>query len=600
MPIAAGSGVVQFRPAHRLLFPTPMPCRRARKLVPADLFARRASKNYTSSHGFTLARLAGSACLPDLLTSPSQRRRQPAPRRCVRISAPQPALAARAAVDSHTGVLLTNHPVRPVHFGVARCQAATSASDPHPSCYKKSLLPCRCLVPPHIAISQSHTMARVPGGTPLAALLFLSLLSSCRAAAGSGANPTAVVLPVSKDATATQQYVTAFRQRTPLVPVKAVLDLAGATLWVDCDAGHYASSTYRRVPCGSKPCRLFSHSAACATSCSGPPSPSCLNDTCGGFPENTATHVSTSGNVITDVLALPTTFRPAPGPLAAAPAFLFTCGATSLTRGLAAGASGMASLSRARFALPTQLAATFRFARKFALCLPPDGAAGVVVFGDAAPYGFQPGFTLSNASLIYTPLLVNPVSTAGVSTKGDKSDEYFVGVTGIKVNGRAVPGLNATLLAIDRKSGVGGAKLSTVAPYTVLESSIHKAVTDAFAAETTMIPRVSPVAPFKLCYDGSKVGSTRVGPAVPTIELVFGGNDATSWVVFGANSMVATKGGALCLGVVDGGKEPRTSVVIGGHMMEDNLLEFDLEASRLGFSSSLLFRQTNCNNFRLG
>jgi hypothetical protein len=107
------------------------------------------------------------------------------------------------------------------------------------------------------------------------------------------------------------------------------------------------------------------------------------------------------------------------------------------------------------------------------------------------------------------------------------------------------------------------------------------------------------VAPFQLCYDGSKVGSTRVGPAVPTIELVMG-SDAKSWVVLGANSMVAVKGGALCLGVVDGGEAPRTSVVIGGHMMEDNLLEFDLKASRLGFSSSLLFRQTNCNNFRLG
>ena len=439
-------------------------------------------------------------------------------------------------------------------------------------------------------------MARLPAGTPLAALLLLCALSACRAAGSGGSNPTtAVVLPVSKDAAATQQYVAAFRQRTPLVPVRVVLDLAGATLWVDCDAG-YASSTYRRVPCGSKPCRL-SRSAACATTCSGPPSPSCLNDTCAGFPGNTVTRVSTGGNIITDVLALPTTFRPAPGPLATAPAFLFTCGSTFLTEGLAAGAAGMASLSRARFALPTQLAATFRFSRRFALCLPPAGAAGVVVFGDA-PYAFQPGFVLSNASLIYTPLLVNPVSTAGVSAKGDKSDEYFVGVTGIKVNGRAVP-LNATLLAIDKKGGVGGTKLSTVAPYTVLETSIHKAVTDAFAAETAMVPRAAPVAPFKLCYDGSKVGSTRVGPAVPTIELVLG-SEAASWVVFGANSMVATKGGALCLGVVDGGRAPRTSVVIGGHMMEDNLLEFDLEASRLGFSSSLLFRQTNCNNFRLG
>lgn len=438
-------------------------------------------------------------------------------------------------------------------------------------------------------------MARLPA-SPLAALFFLLCLSACRAAGSSpspSGNPSAVVLPVSKD-DATQQYVTGFRQRTPLVPVNAVLDLAGATLWVDCEAG-YASTTYHRVPCGSKPCRL-SRSAACATSCAGATSPSCLNDTCGGFPENTVTRVSTGGNIITDVLALPTTFRPAPGPLAEAPAFLFTCGATFLTRGLAAGTTGMASLSRARFALPTQLAATFRFSRKFALCLPPTGSTGVAVFGDA-PYTFQLGMVLSNTSLIYTPLLVNPVSTAGVSTKGDKSDEYFVGVTGIKVNGRAVP-LNATLLAIDKK-GVGGTKLSTVAPYTVLESSIYKAVTNAFAAETAMIPRAPPVAPFKLCYDGSKVGATRVGPAVPTIELVLG-SEATSWVVFGANSMVESNGGALCLGVVDGGEAPRTSVVIGGHMMEDNLLEFDLEASQLGFSSSLLFRQTTCNSFRLG
>lgn len=431
-------------------------------------------------------------------------------------------------------------------------------------------------------------MARLSHLVASTALLLLVLSSSCRAAS----NPSAVLLPVSKDG-ATQQYVASFRQRTPQAPVTAVLDLAGATLWVDCEAG-YVSSTYARVPCGSKPCRL-ARTGACATSCVGAPSPACLNDTCGGFPENTVTRVSTSGNIITDVLSLPTTFRPAPGPLATAPAFLFTCGATFLTQGLAAGAAGMASLSRARFALPTQLAATFRFSRKFALCLPPASAAGVVVFGDA-PYVFQPGVDLSK-SLIYTPLLVNPVSTAGVSTKGDESDEYFVGVTAIRVNGRAVP-LNATLLAIDKK-GVGGTKLSMVAPYTVLETSIHKAVTDAFAAETDMIPRVPPVAPFKLCYDGSKVGSTRVGPAVPTIELVLQ-SEAASWVVFGANSMVATTGGALCLGVVDGGAAARTSVVVGGHMMEDNLLEFDLAGSRLGFSSSLLFRQTTCNNFRLG
>ncbi|KQK06343.1 basic 7S globulin [Brachypodium distachyon] len=428
------------------------------------------------------------------------------------------------------------------------------------------------------------------------ALLFFLVSSSCCLAATSS-NPSAVVLAVQKD-DATGQYVAGgFRQRTPQAPVTAVLDLGGATLWVDCDPGQYASSSYARVPCASKPCRL-ARTSACATSCVGAPSPGCLNDTCGGFPENTVTRLRTSGNLITDVLSLPTTFRPAPGPLATAPAFLFACGATFLTKGLASGAAGMASLSRARFALPTQLADTFRFPRKFAHCLPPASGAGFVLFGDA-PYAFQPGVEISKSSLIYTPLLVDNVSTAGVSGKGDKSTEYFIGVTAIKVNGRAVPRLNATLLAIDGKTGVGGTKLSTVAPYTVLETSIHQAVTDAFAAETAMIPRVPSVPPFRLCYDGSKVGSTRVGPAVPTVELVMQ-SEAASWVVFGANSMVATKGGALCLAVVDGGKAPRTSVVVGGHMMEDNLLEFDLQGLRLGFSSSLLFRQTTCNNFRLG
>ncbi|EEE63672.1 hypothetical protein OsJ_18490 [Oryza sativa Japonica Group] len=386
---------------------------------------------------------------------------------------------------------------------------------------------------------------------PVLVLLLFVPLSPCRAASGS--SPSAVLLPVDKDG-ATQQYVTMFWQRTPSVPVKAVVDLAGAMLWVDCESG-YESSSAPPVPPAAP----------------GAASPGCLNDTCTGFPEYTITRVSTGGNIITDKLSLYTTCRPMPVPRATAPGFLFTCGATSLTKGLGAAATGMMSLSRARFALPTQVASIFRFSRKFALCLAPAESSGVVVFGDA-PYEFQPVMDLSK-SLIYTPLLVNPV------------------------NGRAVP-LNATLLAI-AKSGVGGTKLSMLSPYTVLETSIYKAVTDAFAAETAMIPRVPAVAPFKLCYDGTMVGSTRAGPAVPTVELVLQ-SKAVSWVVFGANSMVATKDGALCFGVVDGGVAPETSVVIGGHMMEDNLLEFDLEGSRLGFTSYLPLLQTTCNSFHLG
>ncbi|KAM1380189.1 hypothetical protein ACFX2I_021950 [Malus domestica] len=67
--------------------------------------------------------------------------------------------------------------------------------------------------------------------------------------------------------------------------------------------------------------------------------------------------------------------------------------------------------------------------------------------------------------------------------------------------------------------------------------------------------------------------------------------------MFRANSMVYVSNDVLCLGFVDGGEKPRTSIVIGGHQLEDNLLQFDLATSRLGFSSSLLFSRTTCGNF---
>uniref|UniRef100_A0A0E0M1G7 Peptidase A1 domain-containing protein n=1 Tax=Oryza punctata TaxID=4537 RepID=A0A0E0M1G7_ORYPU len=439
-------------------------------------------------------------------------------------------------------------------------------------------------LPPHLAVASG------------AFLLLLVVVSPCHAAAGGGPRPTrlkAVAMPVSRDDT-TKQYVATFQQRTPRVAVKAVVDLSGgATLWVDCYAG-YVSSSYAGVPCGSKSCRLVK-SPSCYIACLGSPaSPACLNRTCTGHAENTVTSSVGRGNVITDVLSLPTTFHPArgPGPLAAAPEFLFTCGPTSLTEGLAGGATGMVSLSRARFALPTQLAGTFRFSRRFALCLPSAPAdAGVVVFGDAR-YVFD-DLDHSN-SLLYTPLI-----------RTDKSTEYFISLKRIVMDDRAVP-LNATLLDVG-ENGMGGTKLSTVSPYTVLETSIHEAVTSAFAASmaTAGIPRVPAVAPFELCYDRSKMESSAIAGEliVPVVELYVQSevkSKVAPWMVRGVNLMVRAGDEALCLAVVDGGVAPETSVVIGGHMMEEILLVFDLEKSRLGFTPNLGAFGLSCSKFRLG
>ncbi|PRQ38801.1 putative aspartic peptidase A1 family, xylanase inhibitor [Rosa chinensis] len=228
----------------------------------------------------------------------------------------------------------------------------------------------------------------------------------------------------------------------------------------------------------------------------------------------------------------------------------------------------MAGLGRFKVGLPTQFAYAFSFNRKFAICLTSAAKSnGVIFFGDS-PYVFLPGIDVSK-SLKYTKLILNPVSTAAIYFEGDASSDYFIEVKSIKVNEKVVP-INTNLLAIDQ-DGNGGTSISTLKPYTVLETSIYKAVVNAF------------------------IGSTRVGPGVPAIDLVL--SKGVYWRVFGANSMVQVSKDVLCLGFVNGGVRPRTSIVIGGNQIEDNLLQFDLANKRLGFSSSLLFQQTTCANF---
>ncbi|XP_022138063.1 basic 7S globulin-like, partial [Momordica charantia] len=149
--------------------------------------------------------------------------------------------------------------------------------------------------------------------------------------------------------------------------------------------------------------------------------------------------------------------------------------------------------------------------------------------------------------------------------------------------------------AID-SDGVGGTKISTVDRFTVLESSIYNAFLKAFTTELRKVPRVEAVAPFGACYKTGSFGSTRLGPGVPSIDLILQ-NKKVIWRIFGANSMVQVNDDVLCLGFVDGGANARTSIVIGAHQIENNLLEFDLATSRLGFSSLLFGRRTTCANF---
>lgn len=422
-------------------------------------------------------------------------------------------------------------------------------------------------------------------------LLLFSLLFLSPCLAQTSFRPKALLLPVQKDPS-TLQYITQLNQRTPLVPVHLTLDLGGQFLWVDCDQGYFSSTTYRPSRCGSASCSLPG-STFCTTERYSAARPGSNNNTCGLFPNNPVISTSTGGDLGSDVVSVQSTDGKNPGRVVSVPQLLFVCGSTFLLEGLAGGVKGMAGLGRTKVSLPTQFSAAFSFPRKFAVCLSSSTRSNGVIFFGNGPYMLLPNIDAS-ASLIYTPLIINPVSTAGASFKGDASSDYFIGVKSIKIGGKTVPNINSSLLSIHQ--GNGGTKISTVNPYTVLETSIYKAVTEFFIKELSGVPRVPAVAPFGLCFNSKNIGHTRVGPAVPSIDLVLQ-SESVFWSIYGANSMVQVSDEVLCLGFVDGGLNPRTSIVIGGHQIEDNLLQFDLGASRLGFSASLLFRRTTCANF---
>ncbi|CAI9095079.1 OLC1v1030938C1 [Oldenlandia corymbosa var. corymbosa] len=428
-------------------------------------------------------------------------------------------------------------------------------------------------------------------------LFVIVVLSSCSAnihgqfITSKASRPKSLVLPLTKDPS-TGQHITEIRQRTPLVPLKLTVDLGGRSLWVDCDR-NYVSSTYRPARCRSALCNL-ANSRSCGD-CFDGPKPGCNNDTCSLLPDNSVTKTSTSGELATDVVAVESTDGKNPGDTVTAPRLVFTCGSTFLLEGLANGVSGMAGLGRDPVGLPSQFASAFSFSRRFALCL-GSSSKGVLFIGEG-PYIFQPTGVDVSQNLHYTPLFINPVSTASSSFEGEKSVEYFVGVTAIKVSREAVP-INPALLQIDSQ-GNGGTKISTVDGYTVMETSIYRAFTNAFTKAMAVYPgapRLASVAPFEFCFDSTNLPVTRVGPPIPGVDIVFQ-DETVSWTLFGANLMVEVKKNVICLGVLDGGLNPRTSIVIGAHQFEDNLLEFDIARSRLGFSETLIYRQTTCSNF---
>ncbi|EEF32665.1 basic 7S globulin 2 precursor small subunit, putative [Ricinus communis] len=259
-----------------------------------------------------------------------------------------------------------------------------------------------------------------------------------------------------------------------------------------------------------------------------------------------------------------------------------SCAPTSLLQSLPEGSSGVAGLSWNPLSLAMQFTYPhLELTHMFAMCLPStSGANGVIFFGQG-PY-FLHQVEVSSV-LAYTPLL-----------RLNNSEEYFIGVSGISINGEKIKFQSSTF-EFDQL-GNGGVQISTIVPYTTLRSDIYKEFLKEFSKATKGIPRAQKVVhPFDLCLVTSENGWRHVGLSVPEIDLELG--DGAIWRIYGANSLKQVEDDVACLAFIDGGKSAKRAAVIGSYQMENNLLQFDLAASRLGFSSSLLFYNITCSNF---
>ncbi|XP_010546839.1 PREDICTED: basic 7S globulin [Tarenaya hassleriana] len=341
----------------------------------------------------------------------------------------------------------------------------------------------------------------------------------------------AVVFPVSRDLP-TGQYVAQIRLGESPEPVKLVVDLSGTILWFDCSS---SSSSSRNLTSGnSSDCARARAGAHRVSSSRGDDS------VCQLLIRNGVMGFSARGELAGDFLAVGSdSSATSPG----AVDLLFACAPRWLLRGLAGEAHGVLGLGRAQISLPSQLVSETIERRRFTVYLLPTNG---VVSTSSAEVVF--GAEVSRL-LVYTPLFTDP------------SGNYVINVKSIRVNGVKIS-VNAPL----------SAELSTVIPYTVVESSIYMMIAESLAEAATAT--ATAVAPFGLCFADTT--------PIPAVEFALQ-SEMVRWRIHGRNLMVDVGGGIRCLGIIDGGSGRVNPIVMGGLQLEGFVLDFDLGNSVLGF-----------------
>ncbi|CAH2035511.1 unnamed protein product [Thlaspi arvense] len=238
---------------------------------------------------------------------------------------------------------------------------------------------------------------------------------------------------------------------------------------------------------------------------------------------------------------------------------------------------GTLGLPKTFMALPSQAVSFYKLPSKVALCLPspnsgdPSGSGALFIGGST----YFMALYLEDVSKIFasTPLLPSDPSRG----------EYFIGVKSIQISEKTIPFIKKST------------KICNLTPYTVLHSTIYKALDLAFAGKAKMA-NAPAVKPFGSCFSSKGLGKLMMGSRVPVINLVL--NGGAKWRIYRSNSLIKVSKNVVCLGFVDGCMDMKRAMVIGGFQMEDNLVEFDLKASKFSFSASLLLINSSCSQSR--
>ncbi|KAK9725434.1 hypothetical protein RND81_05G142900 [Saponaria officinalis] len=405
-----------------------------------------------------------------------------------------------------------------------------------------------------------------------------------------------ITLPIIKDSTKPQYYTT-LQLGTPPTSVSLSIDLSSPWSWFACNvvgfnttyySGVPNSSTYRVLRCTNhKSCAIYDSNNCynCNFPNCNPKGQMCLGEV---YPPYLYTHGSSYGghtlaNLMVDII---TVYKNNDTSSFKKRVFGFPFGCTGIDdlKGLSHYTKGVLSLARkGSNSLHSLISKVFKVPHKFALCLPssygPKINNGVMYFG-GGPYKLSPSKINLSQHFVTTALVTNPVDVGETYEKRNSSIEYFVKLKSILIEGTPLK-INSSMLLIN-KNGLGGTKINPIYPYTTLHTNIYNALTNAFTSKASAmnITRVARASSFSACFSSNNIVATKTGPKVPNIDLVLEGANGV-WRIYGSNSMIKVSNNVRCLAFVDGGTTMKASIVIGGKQMEDNLVEFDLESSKL-------------------